>query len=807
MQNPGTTKIPSVIPRRIGLKTKLILTMMGVGILPLLLIMVISYFQGNQSLQEVIGSNFKVLAFETSNKIDLLMSEEIAKNIRLATHPTIILTVEARNSLTARMKEAEIDSHFSKEAEMWERQDPQMNHVTKNRGSRVLENFVKGNTSSSKSTRALFFTDANGILVSSINVYPNFLNAQHPFWEKTLAGDKDFYIGRVYLDPKIGEYVFHIAIPIRFRGQEPIGVFHRVYAAKDFFSSSLESIVFGKTGHVMLINSEGIVIDCPILPTGFQLTNPELVQAVTKPEANWVKTNGNGHEETDELSIIGFSPLLQTNEATRASTGQEWFIFTWQASEEIFAPTRKLLLWILVVSVFSVLLITFMGFLASNKVIQPIRQLQATAAQIGRGQKVDPLDIRTGDEIEILANEINSMNDKLNLSFAGLEDEVREKSKEVLYLHEYTDSILISVPDVLIIFDEDLKTEFANPAFEELAGVTHQEILGKSLNETDVKFKSEWESLAEELQEFSMGVVSKTSRKLDGRIIHCYEAMDPLDPTTAPHLLELQNTFTLNGKSFYYQFFFVAVKTRDKRRIGLVMRETTEEKKLQDQLTRAERLSGLGTLSAGIAHEMNNPLNSIMGFSEQILSEKPSSKVTTLSGKILNRAKQMASIIRNMSDYARSGITDEFKEVNINNILDSAIEIAFMAHEANEIVLQKNYSSLPLLKSKPEEIQQIFVNIISNGVQAMEGKGQLILSSHEVDNNIVVKIQDNGPGIPPKYVQRIFDPFFTTKEQGKGTGLGLNIVHRLVEKYGGYINVESKQGEGTTFIVTFPVNQ
>lgn len=806
MQNLDSPPPSHVAPRRVGLKTRLIRIMMLVGILPLLLAMVIAYFQGNKSLQGVIGSNFKVLAFETSNKIDLLMDDEIAKNIRMASHPTVILSVNRHNSLTAQISAADLDSLFSGKAKMWGRRDSQMINIIESLGGRVLKNLLNRDTRSIQSTRALYTTDAQGILVSSINFHPDFMNTQHAFWKDTIQGDKDLYISKLYRDPKLDEFVFQIAIPIRRNKEKPTGVFHRVYAAKEFFSSSIEPIVFGETGHVMMINSDGVVIDCPILPTGHQLTNHELVAAVTKPEAGWAETNGNGHDGTEDFSIIGFSPLLQTNIRIRGSTGQEWFTFAWQASEEIFAPTQKLFIWILAAGILSILLIVGMGYLASNRIIRPIQILQNTAAQIGRGQRVDPLDIRTGDEIENLANEINSMNEKLQLSFAGLEDKVEEKNKEALYLREYTDDILMSVPNILIIFDEDLKIKFVNPAFEDLAGAPSKEVLGKKLKETNLDFKPQWEILADQLEDFSLGVIAKKSHNLDGRAIHCYETMDPLNPDAGHHAVELKNIFTLDEKSFNYQFFFVAAKIKDKRRIGLVMRETSEEKKLQDQLTQAEKLSGLGTLAAGIAHEMNNPLNSIVGFSEQILDEDISQKVKTLSQKIVNRSQQMASIIMNMNDYARTNPNEAFKEVDVNKILDSATEIALMAPHANEIEMQKQYSPLPLMKTKPEEIQQIFVNILRNAVQAIEGTGQIIVSSEMVGNNIVLKIKDTGTGIPQKFIQRVFDPFFTTKDQGEGTGLGLNIVHRLVEKYGGNIDVKSKEGEGTTFIITFPVN-
>lgn len=235
------------------------------------------------------------------------------------------------------------------------------------------------------------------------------------------------------------------------------------------------------------------------------------------------------------------------------------------------------------------------------------------------------------------------------------------------------------------------------------------------------------------------------------------------------------------------------------------MKEITEQKSLQDQLTMAEKLSGLGTLAAGIAHEMNNPLFSIMGLTETIIEEKDPNKIQTYSKKILEKSKHMASIILNMSGYSRSGEMDQMGGVNINERLDGSIEMALMASYSDDVVLEKNYSQLPLIKAKPEEIQQIYLNIIRNAVQAMDGKGKLIISSSQNNGRIVTTIEDTGPGIPQEYLSKVFDPFFTTKDQGKGTGLGLNIVHRLIDKYGGSISVESTVGKGTTFTITFPV--
>jgi two-component system NtrC family sensor kinase len=803
MSQPATPSETQKILRK-GLKSKLILSMVGVGTLPLLLAMMISYLQGNNSLQNVIGASFQALATETATKIDFILKEEIKKNTRLANHPTLILTARERYRQTSQMNDDELTKQFNAKADQWKSKDPGQKRLLDNSGSRILKSFLKRDPLSGESTHALFVTDTKGVLLSSSSNFPEFFNGSKPFVSKTVQGGKGFiYVGPILPIPESEDFGFHLSIPILNHGEQVIGILHRVYRAKSFFSSSIEQIIFGDTGHVMLIDSRGVVIDCPILPTGYKLPDPELVASVTGPKASWARTQSDGHGG-NELSIIGYSPLLETNVATQASSGMKWFTFAWQSSDEVFAPTEKLLLWISAAGFVSVLLIALFGSLASNKIVNPIRLLQSTTARIGRGEEVEPLKISTGDEIESLANEINLMNSQLKKAFSGLEEKVEDKTKEVRALQAYTESILMSMPDILVIFSEELKTEHVNNAFEKLTGVSAEKAHAKTLTTMGLEFNDQWQSVTQELKAYSNGGKTKSSKAVKVTL-GGQEPRDPLAPKSAGPSWETKNVVTLGSRVFAYQFFDVAITVKKQRRIGLLMKEITEQKSLQDQLTMAEKLSGLGTLAAGIAHEMNNPLFSIMGLTETILEEKDPEKVKTYSLKVLEKSKHMASIILNMSGYSRSGAKDQMGDVNINERLDGSIEMAIMASYSDDIELEKNYSQLPLIKAKPEEIQQIYLNIIRNSVQAMAGKGKLKISSFQKDGRIVTTIQDTGPGIPQEYLSKIFDPFFTTKDQGKGTGLGLNIVHRLIENYGGSISVESIVGLGTTFTITFPV--
>jgi signal transduction histidine kinase/HAMP domain-containing protein len=786
-----------------GLKNKLIAIVIGVGTVPLILAMIFSYLQANKSLTQVIGSSFQALAYETSTKIDLLLKEEIRKITHLASHPTLILWVTEQNKYLKQVPHSEIELENREQLQAWrERKTLRLSPAT-NRASHVLSNFLKNDAYASETTFALFITNSKGILVSSVNFNPRFINTHLSSWEKVISGNSETYIGPLIHNLKTKDYTFEFAVPIKNNEGKVVGVLHRVYAAKEFFTHALETITFGETGHVMLINSDGVVLNCPILPTGHQLDDPELVEAVTGPHTAWAETQGDGHGNKD-ISIIGYSPLEKTSIYTSASSNHRWYTFAWQASDELFAPTNNLLSWVSGAGLFSVLLIIIMGSLAANKIVRPIRQVQSAAQSIGRGKTVEPLNIKTGDEIESLADEINTMSGLLQKTFSGLEHQVETKTQEVIYLKKYTDTILMSVPEVILILDSQLKIEYANAAFERLTGCLPEEYLKHTLLETSTKHREEVGSLVKELEKYQRGKYRNHSNpSLENT---SYKPKDPLAPSGTELNRDTQNTIKLGKQVFAYQFFDVFLEEETERRIGLIMKDITEEKHLLDKLTQAEKLSGLGTLAAGIAHEMNNPLYSIMGFTEAIMEEKQISKIQPLAQKVLDRSRHMASIILNLSGYTRNNDKDTLQPVNINEKIEAAVEMAVMASYTDDIKLKTSLDSVPGVLAKPEEIQQVFLNIISNAVQAMDGKGALTISTRNHNDSVEIKIHDTGPGIPRDYLTKVFDPFFTTKGQGEGTGLGLNIVHNIVKKYGGNIKIESEPGEGTTFVILLPVN-
>lgn len=236
------------------------------------------------------------------------------------------------------------------------------------------------------------------------------------------------------------------------------------------------------------------------------------------------------------------------------------------------------------------------------------------------------------------------------------------------------------------------------------------------------------------------------------------------------------------------------------------LREAQAEKeRVVDQLIQAEKLAALGTLASGIGHEINNPLYAILGSAEAIRDEKALGPCREHAREIIKYSKEIAGIVRNLSGYIRPGARHDLEPVDVNAKLTDAVTLARRSVLSDHVEFKLDLGDLPPLPARAEEIQQVFFNVIRNGIQAMQGRGVVALGSSWDGEAISVRIRDTGPGIPDAERGRIFDPFFTTKGPDQGEGLGLYIVQQIVGKYDGTIRVEGGSEAGTTFAIRFPV--
>ena len=239
-----------------------------------------------------------------------------------------------------------------------------------------------------------------------------------------------------------------------------------------------------------------------------------------------------------------------------------------------------------------------------------------------------------------------------------------------------------------------------------------------------------------------------------------------------------------------------------------------EMNELNSQLIQQDKLAALGKMAAGIAHEINNPLAVIgekAGWMEDLLAEEEFrdsinyKEFAASIAKIEEHVDRARKITHSMLGFARR-MEPRLDDVEVNKVLDQTIEILSNHARINDIDITTDFTDrLPVIASDQSQLQQVFMNLINNAVDAIGSDGTIAISTRLEKDYIAVSIHDDGPGIPEPIRKKIFDPFFTTKQSGKGTGLGLSISYSIIEKMGGHITVESDPGHGTTFVVSLPV--
>lgn len=248
-------------------------------------------------------------------------------------------------------------------------------------------------------------------------------------------------------------------------------------------------------------------------------------------------------------------------------------------------------------------------------------------------------------------------------------------------------------------------------------------------------------------------------------------------------------------------------KTMEKR----VEEKTQAIKNAQAQLIQSEKLASLGRLSAGVAHEINNPLTGVVTFAHLLLKSLPEDGQDRKDVEvILEQANRCSKIIKGLLGFSRASSTEK-EEQNINELLKNSLGvIGRKADFLNVKVITDFDTSLPLVRAGGLQLQQVFVNMIVNAADSMDGKGTLTVATRRVEDGdgkfAEIEFSDTGCGISQETLSKIFEPFFTTKPVGKGTGLGLAVSYGIIEDHGGKITVKSEEGEGTSFFIRLPLH-
>lgn len=400
-------------------------------------------------------------------------------------------------------------------------------------------------------------------------------------------------------------------------------------------------------------------------------------------------------------------------------------------------------------------------------VLIPAKNLAAGVLEISHGAYGKTVPVSSGDEIGRLAQAFNKMSHTLAATTVS---------------KNYLDAILNNMLDPLFVLNLDRIIKSANAATYKLFGYSENELIGARVEQL---FGQEQKGIYEKLLEKYW------------------------QPGTIIQDVELAFA-TKGGETVPVMFSSVPLKDEQGESAGIicVARDIRDLKVLEAKMLQSEKLSAVGQLAAGVAHEINNPMGVILGFAQSLAKQIQQDNSFFMPIRSIEReALRCKNLVQNLLVFSRqSGPKTEVFE--FNPVIENTLSLVQTQCRVKSVELTQELQSSGEMRGDKNQIQQILINLCNNAVDAMSNGGQLlvrtVLQKENGDSWITLEVKDNGVGIPETIRKKIFEPFFTTKEPGKGTGLGLALVHEMVVKNKGDINVKSEVGKGTVFTVRFP---
>jgi PAS domain S-box-containing protein len=367
--------------------------------------------------------------------------------------------------------------------------------------------------------------------------------------------------------------------------------------------------------------------------------------------------------------------------------------------------------------------------------------------------------------------------------FVIAHDLTAEKEREMDFLRFY--NVAENTVNPLQITDLTGRMIYVNPAFVQTSGYSKEELLGRnpSVFGSGKNSKKFWRHMWDTINSGKVWVGEVENKRKDGEPFYTQLLISPiLDP---------------EGK--IWGFFGIH-------------RDLSEKRMFEKQLIHTQKMESIGTLAAGIAHEVGNPLASISALVQVVLRTTEDDFVKDKLGLVRSQVTRISKIIRDLVDFSRPS-DYELQVMNINESIKEAVEIVKVGARAKDVdFIMELEQDIPLLPLISDQIQQVFINILINAVDSMSEdqniskKKRIRVNTHLDTDKIILKFTDNGPGIEEQNFSKIFEPFYTTKKPGKGTGLGLWVSYGIIKSFQGNIEVESKPGEFTTFKISLPIN-
>jgi len=364
-----------------------------------------------------------------------------------------------------------------------------------------------------------------------------------------------------------------------------------------------------------------------------------------------------------------------------------------------------------------------------------------------------------------------------------LYQEQQQRAAELQLLKEFNESIVESINVGLMAVDLGGRITRLNSALEEIVAADRENVIGRNVEEL----------FAEDFADTLKQVLGEAG----WRLIHTRQ-------------IYKLHTATRAGRSLVLNIAIAPLWADSEEQTGalVVFEDVTERLRLEDQLQQREKLSSIGLLAAGVAHEVNTPLTGVSSYTQMLLNMLPQNDPKhALLEKVRRQADRATDIVNNLLNFSRTGSAAEFTALDIHRVLDDTLQLLEPQLRRGQIQIVRQYDEqLPQVHGNSVKLQQVFTNLILNARDSIaNGNGRIVLATHNgEEDSLTVEVADNGVGIDPDDVAKIYDPFFTTKGVGRGTGLGLAVTYGIVQEHSGHISVNSTPGLGTTFRITLP---
>jgi two-component system NtrC family sensor kinase len=401
----------------------------------------------------------------------------------------------------------------------------------------------------------------------------------------------------------------------------------------------------------------------------------------------------------------------------------------------------------------------------------PCRIREHTVAVLGLGKTVDG-DFLSSDDVELVETIAGYV--AVALDNAQLYSSLEQKALEIARLKDFSENIVESLNVGVLSVDLEGIVESWNTRMEQLFGVTRQESVGRQLSSL----------LPEEL-----------AREIAAR--------GDQEQITGIYKQRLQH----QGKSLTLNVSITPLVSKSNERIGrlLLFDDVTQRERMEEQMSQTEKLTSLGLLAAGVAHEVNTPLAVISNYIQMLAKQMPEGDPRqSIIDKIVKQTFRASEIVNNLLNFSRTGAA-EATDIDVNRVVEETLSLVAHPLKTSHIQVVKQLGEpLPAVRGSANKLQQVFLNLFLNARDAMPGGGMLEVRTAAHNGSVEIEVADTGAGIAREHIHRIFDPFFTTKANGRGTGLGLSVSYGIIKEHSGKIDVRSTPGKGTSFHVEFP---